>query len=109
MRLDSIVVLWRQPDTLALWGIPHGMRAGQSPRDLWEGRAIPDDLRRAAGHHGAMLPAPGPRDGWVWLGQPGWWGSLAREDRLAVEDFLGRLATAGLVPEGPGEWCRIII
>ena len=36
-KLDSVVILWRQPDTLALWGIPYKMRedGGQQPYDLW--------------------------------------------------------------------------
>lgn len=81
----DIVILYRQPDLMALWGIPHGMRreVGQSPRDLWERR-------------GEL--------GWKWLGSPGWWGSLNQAEIEAIKRFLKPIQAAGMVPEGPGEW-----
>jgi hypothetical protein len=88
----GIRVLWRQPDTMALWGVPYALREGQSPRDLvraeWPGR-------KGAGE------VPGD---WLWLGSPGWWGSMAPDAVAAVRAFLAPLEAEGLVPGGPSEW-----
>lgn len=86
--LDSIRTLYRQPDTLALWGIPYDMRPEQSPRDLWN-----------APH------APGPLDDWIYLGCPGWWGSIEEADQKRITAWLARHAE--LVPENPCEWSRV--
>jgi hypothetical protein len=91
-ELASVEVLWRQPDTLALWGIPYGMRAGQAPYDIW--RARRDGPARV-----------GVSD-WIWLGQPGWWGDLSRERRAAVEAYLAAL-DPDVIPGGPCEWAEV--
>lgn len=109
MNLNTIRVLWRQPDLMSLWGIPYAMRPGQSPRDLWEGRQISDVLALAAGHYGQMISFPGPHEGWIWLGQPGWWGNLSSETQAAITAFLEPLRKADLVPTGPGEWQDVTV
>jgi len=108
--LGSIQVIWRRPDTMELWGIPYPMRPGQSPRDLYEGRKIPDTIRAAQGWRGAMISAPGVREDWIYLGAPGWWGSLTEENQRAVTSWLD-LVTDGhprLLPQGPGEWIDLM-
>ncbi len=99
-RLETIRVLWRQPDVLALWGVPYDMRKGQSPRDVWEGRRAP--------FNGISLRAPGPSDGWIWLGSPGWWGPYpaGSSERAAIESFLAKLPES-TIPNRPYEWLRI--
>lgn len=81
--LWTIVILYRQPDTMSLYGIPYGMRAdvGQQPRDL---------------------DRPERRDGWIWLGTPGWWGSMSPGRQRAVQAYLEPLQ--GIIPTGPAEW-----
>lgn len=99
--LASIKVLWRQPDTLALWGIPYAMRAGQQPYDLWRSTSYPATL--AQGISGARIEAPGPRFDWVWLGSPGWWGSMTAAEQALVTAWL-----AGRdLPDGPCEWTEV--
>lgn len=106
MNLNTIRVLWRQPDLMALWGIPYAMRPGQSPRDLWIGRLVPDRTFVGYGKH---VYRPGPREGWIWLGQPGWWGNLSSEAQAAIVAFLEPLRKADLVPTGPGEWQDVTV
>lgn len=84
MSLSSIRVLWRCPGSMGLFGIPYEMRAGQSPRDLYDVGNVSD---------------------WTWLGSPGWWGSLSGPYQKRVAAFLGSLGD--LVPEGPGEWSEL--
>jgi len=107
MDLASIRVLWRRPDSMELWGIPYPMRPGRSPRDLWESTWIPDTCKTAAGYLGRFLTVPGPRDGWIWLGCPGWWGHLPEEHQAAIQTYLKPLKAQGLVPGGPGEWVEL--
>lgn len=102
-KLRGIRVIWRQPDTMSLWGIPHAMRAGQTPGNLWGGRLVPDTIRRAQGWHGATLRSPGPREGWVWLGAPCWWGNLPESAQRAIEAYRKLLD----VPSNPGEWSEV--
>jgi len=107
--LSEIVVLWRQPDTMALWGIPYDMRPGQSPRDLYEGRKVPDTLAAARGWYGRTIPSPGPREGWIWLGSPGWWGNLDQRSQDTISSWLDGV-TAGNrldLPQGPAEWILV--
>jgi len=82
-RLATIRVLYRQSDTMSLWGIPYRMRAdvGQQPRDI----------------------DPARRKDWVWLGSPGWWGSMTRAEQAAVAAFLATLPKDA-IPEYPNEW-----
>lgn len=111
-NLAQIRVLYRQPVTLALWGIPYDMRAdvGQQPRDIERARERNNDrLRERTSIY--VYPQPkyqDPHGGWVWLGQPGWWGSYiaGSPERLAVEAFLAGLPE-GAVPEGPCGWTRL--
>ncbi len=84
--LSGIRVLWRRPDSLCLYGLPYDLRPGQSPYDLWRGRK----------------PTPGPCDGWIWLGSPGWWGTLSCGDQEIIAAFLKTHAEN--VPGGPCEW-----
>jgi len=79
--LDSIRVLYRQDDTMTLWGIPYGMRPGQSPRDL-----------QRAGNAG----------GWIYLGGPGWWGTLDADSIVRIKIWL--TVHADDVPTGPCEF-----
>lgn len=75
--LSSIKTIYRDAN-LALWGIPYRMRSevGQQPRDL-------DRARNTKG--------------WVYLGSPGWWGTISREDQAAIKEWL-----AGI--DVPGSW-----
>jgi len=79
--LSSILVLYRDGN-LQLWGIPYKMRPGQSPRDLQ--RAYEEWTQPRYGHYGA----PRIKLDWIWLGSPGWWGSMTPERRAEVEAFL---------------------
>lgn len=105
INLNSIRTLYRQPDTLALWGIPYDMRPGQNPRDLWNASRPDVLLARAGGRLGAMMHAPGPLDDWIYLGCPGWWGSIEEADQKRIAAWLARHAE--LVPENPCEWSRV--
>lgn len=101
MHLAGIRVLWRQSDTMALYGIPYDMRPGQQPADLTRGSpTLPP------GTYGAKPRAPGPRDDWLYLGSPGWWGSLSRGDQSAIVAWLATLEP-GIVPTGPNEWSPV--
>lgn len=102
-KLDSIIILWRQPDLLSLWGIPYRMRSdvGQQPYDLWKARR---DWRP---------PPPGiiggskqiSLDDWVWLGQPGWWCDMSAEDQKLVQAFLEKHKAD--IPQNPCEWVEL--
>lgn len=78
----KIKTLWRQPDTMSLWGLPFRMNReiGQEPRHLWE-----------AG-----------RKSFIWLGSPGWFGSMTEAEQAEVKAFLAQ--HEGNIPLGPGEW-----
>lgn len=81
-QLSKIIVLFRQPDTNCLYGIPYVMRPGQQPGDLWRA---------------------GRTEGWVWLGSPGWYGDRTRDEAAAIRQWL-----AGRdLPQQPNEWCRV--
>lgn len=83
--LARIRVLWRRHDGgMALYGIPYPMRPGQNPRHLWDAGNTKD---------------------WIWLGQPGWWGSMPKSEITATVTFLAELPAA--VPVSPGEWCDL--
>lgn len=106
-KLRSIKVLFRAPEHLGLYGIPYEMRPGQSPGNLWDSTRIQDTLKQAAGWHGATLVTPGPREDWVFLGYPGWWGHVSRDEQREIEAFLEPLEKADLIPGGPYEWSQI--
>lgn len=101
--MTTIRVLWRRPDTLTLYGIPYSMRPGQSPRDLYEGRRSADTIARAQGYHGATMRSPGPLDGWIYLGEPGWYGNRTEAQRREIDRFLSCLSRDE-IPSGPSEW-----
>lgn len=109
-RTTGIRLLWRQPDTMALFGIPYGMRAGQQPRDL-----LPTirDVRIVKGKkvEGMVIGTrwgQTPAD-WVYLGSPGWWGSIPLEEQEEIGAFLFEIekVSPGMVPGGPAEWCDL--
>lgn len=97
---ESIKVLWRQPSTLALWGIPYRMREGQQPYDLWKA------------HRDYVAPRPGwygskriDISDWIWLGNPGWYGHMSHEDIRKVQEFL--VTVSEFIPGGPFEWAEV--
>lgn len=84
-NLAKVRVLYRQDDTLSLWGIPYEMRAdcNQSPRNIdkhWRGD-------------------------WIWLGTPGWYGDMNADEKQLVKDFL--TAHKDDEPQNPHEWCTL--
>jgi len=85
-QLSTIKILFRTPDDLSLYGIPYKMRPdiGQEPRHLWKA---------------------GQTKGWIWLGTPGWYGSMSNDDVAAVKAFLAK--HKGDVPGGPYEWTEL--
>ena len=102
-RFPTIRVLWRQPGTLALWGISYEMRAevGQSPYHLW----------RAREEHRPPPPgtyAAGPIDlsDWLYLGSPGWFGAHSTDDIAAIKIWLASLPRDA-IPMNPCEWTRL--
>lgn len=104
--LASIRVLYRQPDTMALWGIPYDMRPGQAPLDLWRSRTIPDTAKLTIGWFGSTLSSPGPREDWIWLGSPGWYRHMTKEEQGLVKAWLPTLED---IPSGPCEWCKVVL
>ena len=97
-KLDKIVILFRQPDTLSLWGIPYMMReGGQQPGDLW--RARRDYVAPKPGWYGSKQI---DLSDWVWLGQPGWWYDLSHADQELIKAFLAK--HTGNIPGNPYEW-----
>ena len=111
MRLARVRVLYREPDTLALWGIPYEMRreVGQTPRHIVQGyEERLERWRRHLGRYAPWTPAPSdPRGEWLWLGQPGWWGTVSAEDRLVIEPWLARLRARDLIPGGACEFVQL--
>ena len=81
--LRSIKILFRAPESLALWGIPYRMREGQEP----------SDLHRA-----------GRTEKWIYLGGPGWYGNMSRSEQRRVKAFLRPLERRKLIPGNPYEW-----
>lgn len=86
--LNTIRVLYRQPDTMALYGIPYEMRRDvrQEPRHLIAG-------------NGGSIPGD-----WIWLGSPGWYGSMTADEVAAVKLWL---LVIGETPDWPGEWLEL--
>jgi hypothetical protein len=99
-KLKTIRVLWRQPETLNLWGIPYLMREGQSPTHLW--KEYRNWKPPEPGHYGSNRI---DISDWVCLGYPGWYGTMSNEEVLLVKDFLAKLGDQ--VPGNPYEWCVI--
>lgn len=100
--LKNIKVLFRTPDSLALYGIPYNMRedCGQQPGDLW--RAYRDYEPPPPGHYGSKQI---DISDWVWLGTPGWFGHMTTEEIEVVKEFLAEHKDD--VPGNPYEWSRI--
>lgn len=85
MDLSNIRVLYRDLNC-QLWGIPYDLRSQQSPRDL----------ERA-----------GNTQGWIWLGSPGWWGSMSKDDQHSCQSFLTQHTE--IIPGNPYEWDTVPI
>lgn len=100
-----VFALFRASDTMALWGITHTLRPGQSPGDLW--RARKESIERWREPRPAQtvgVPEPLKLD-WVWLGSPGWWGDMPDKLRAQIEAFTEKHST--LIPESPNEWTNL--
>ena len=69
--LSSIRVLYRAPDSLTLWGIPYDLRPGQEPRKILE-----------------RFRQRGTAEDWIYLGEPGWFGSLPAARVREIKEFL---------------------
>lgn len=106
MDLNKIQVLWRQSDTMALYGIPYNMREGQSPRDIfmaeWPGILQPGERKATPRKHSGQVPSD-----WIYLGNPGWWGSISRDDQAKIQKFLEFFKAKDLIPGGPNEFCEL--
>ncbi len=97
-KLDKIVVLWRQPDLMALWGIPYSMReeCGQTPKHLWDARHR--FYEKPISNRVYARSNPTNLDDWIWLGSPGWWGGHLPESQVAIEIWLAPLKVLDLIP-----------
>lgn len=96
----TVKVLYRLPDTLTLIGIPYQMRPGQSPRRLRE--AHHNFVPAAPGHYG---PKQIDLSDWVYLGEPGWFGTMPKARQAEVIAFCEK--HPDLIPKGPDEWIDI--
>jgi len=99
--LSSIKVLYRQSDTLTLWGIPYDMRPGQQPGDLF--RAARNYQPLPYGWYGS--PRPTATDNWIYLGTCGWYGTLSKERIEEIKVFLE--THKDLIPQYPEEWSKL--
>jgi hypothetical protein len=99
-KLDAVVVLYRENDTMHLWGIPYRMRPGQSPADLL--RASHNGDRPVYGQHGT--PKPVDISDWIWLGSPGWYGALTHDEIVLVKAFVDKHRVTDSIPTYPNEW-----
>jgi hypothetical protein len=97
--LAGIKTLFMQPETLGLWGIPYEMRPGQSPGDIW--RAQRDYVPPRTGWYGSKQVG---LDDWIWLGCPGWYGTMPRVEQVLAIDFSARCWSVHALPQGPNEW-----
>jgi hypothetical protein len=83
-NLAKIRILFRDIETLALWGLPYdNLRPGQEPRHI--------DRRW--------------RGDWIWLGSPGWFGGMSPEEQAAVKAFLATHREQ--VPTNAYEWSKL--
>ncbi len=87
-RLSEIKIIFCAPYTLGLYGIPYEMRrdVAQEPRHLWR-------FERT--------------EGWIWLGTPGWYGSMTAETIERVKRYLDERRALDQIPRNPYEWCRV--
>ncbi len=99
-KLDSIRVLYREADTLALWGIPYKMRPEQSPRHLKQAQR--DWKAPKPGWHGSNQI---DLSDWIWLGNPGWDYDIPEPERVRIKAFLAK--HKDLIPGNPHEWVEL--
>ena len=69
---------------MSLWGIPYPMRPGQAPADLERANNT---------------------SGWIYLGGPGWYGSMSPERVKEVTEWLASIQAPA--PGHPAEWLDI--
>lgn len=105
--LDSIVALYRAPDTLTLWGIPYRMRedVGQQPGDLYRASRWYWGLDLDTRSTRYARPTHDPKRDWIYLGSPGWFGTLKPDEIEAIKAFLAQ--HTAVIPQGPNEWCYL--
>lgn len=101
--LAAIRVVFLTPNSLTLCGIPYEMREGQEPRHLWKA-AKEHKPYRVGDYH---APCVDWTDGWVYLGEPGWFGAMTREEIVLAKAFIARLEADGLMPGNAYEWSRL--
>ena len=97
-KLQTVKILYRAPDSLALWGIPYSMRPGQAPRDLQRARDSYQAPR--PGHYGSK---PVDLSDWIFLGYPGSLGGLTAAETETIAAFLADKE----IPGNPYEWCEV--
>ena len=92
-KLAPIQVLFRQSDTMCLWGIPYRMRddVNQSPANLVRAEWKAD-----------WKPAGAIPANWIWLGSCGWWDTLNIAEQIVIRNFLAKHKDS--IPTGPNEW-----
>lgn len=107
--IDGIRTVFRDASSGSLWGIPYTMNheIGQTPKHIWDGRTMPDPMHPPPTYIGYTIPDPGPAPDWVWLGTPGWFGSMNREEIELVKAFQERLRAEDLMSQWPGEWQEV--
>lgn len=99
--LASIRVLFRRDDSLCLYGIPYDMRPGQSPGDIWRASKA---YRPRASIYEMQAPHRDWTSDWIWLGSPGWFGSMSPEAIVRVKAWLAERKAKDEIPGGPFEW-----
>lgn len=109
-QLRTIKVLFRQSDTMTLWGIPYNLRPGQQPADILRGQREREEKDTALSR--SRLPANYPQlknltADWIYLGGPGWFGSMPAEKVKMVKAFIEHYDATDDVPGGPNEWNKI--
>jgi len=111
--LATVKVVFRSPEALSLWGIPYEMRPDQIPGTLWQNRMVEDTSAVSRGWPGAKKSLPGPREDWLYLGEPGgapgWFGRMSTTSRELnlMRDFVARLRETGNLPKKPWGWISI--
>lgn len=107
-NLATIRVVYLAPDTLTLCGIPYEMRPGQNPSHLWRASRRPaPPTTAAAWEHAARYPHNDWTDAWIYLGEPGWYCTMTREQITLAKAFEAKLKASDLMPGYPHEWSRI--
>lgn len=78
----SVIQVLYRDDGLGLHGIPYHMRYEQHPRN------VPHDLR----------------GDWQFLGMPGWFSGVHKDDIPAIKIFIQETRRAGALPTWHDEW-----